>query len=204
MTEPLKYAAKMAAKGLDTTGVTEDHARAMVSRLMSGSAGHYLFVVEGKAAKVITDSEGNQQVVLTLTQVEPVPYEQEETVREFMRALYRSRPDQQGQAVLRGTDDGPTVADAASGLSAQVERDDDGAVTGVWDGSTDGPLPDLPDTAYDADSAPYAESCGFPGCVLNDEHDGDHEVPEVSTVTDDGSGEETGHVVAFSGRKAKG
>lgn len=203
MTEPLKYAAKMAAKGLDTTGVTEDHARAMVSRLMSGSAGHYLFVVEGKAAKVITDSEGNQQVVLTLTQVEPVPYEQEETVREFMRALYRSRPDQQGQAVLRGTDDGPTVADAAAGLSAQVERDETGEVTGVWDGSMDGPLPDLPPESYDADATtlPDQDTCGFPGCTLLEEHDGDHDVPPV---TDDGSGEETGHVVAFSGRKAKG
>lgn len=207
MTDPLKYTAKIAAKGLDTTGVTEDHARSLVvSHLRGGSGNHHsLYIVEGKTKRVITDDEGNQQVVLVLTQVEPVPHEQEDTVREFMRAIYRTRPEVEGQEVLKGTADGPTVADAAQGLAAQVQRDDSGNVTGVWDGSMDGDLPPLPDDAYPDGAEPLEQSCGFPGCTLLEEHDGDHDLEEVHEVTDDGSGEETGHVVQFSGtKKARG
>lgn len=155
MTEQLKYRAKINSKGLDNTGVTEDHARSMASRLGS----HHLFIVEGKAAKLVIDDDGNQQVAIVLTGVEPVPAEQEDTVREFMRALYRTRPEVQGQEVLKGTSDGPSVADAASALSAHVERNEDGEATGIWDGTTDGPLPDLPDDAYpeDAQEIPAAD-----------------------------------------------
>ena len=165
-TEKMKHRARINAKGLDTTGVTEDHARAMASAL----GGHHLFIVEGRATSVVTDEEGNQQVAIVLTQVEPVPAQQEETVREFMRALYRQRPDQIGQETLRGTADGPSVADAAGALSAHVERDSDGEATGIWDGNLDGPL--------EASGELTVEECGFPGCTLEDEHDGDHNVPE--------------------------
>jgi hypothetical protein len=197
MTEQLKYRAKINAKGLDTTGVTEDHARKMAAHLGS----HHLFVVEARAATVLTDEEGNQQVALVLTQVEPVPGAQEDTVREFLRALYRQRPDQQGQAVLRGTDDGLSVADAASALSAQVDRGEDGEVEGVWDGSTDGPLPDLPDSAYPEGAEDLPEPCPHPDCILPEDHDGDHE-PEVAEPAD--GSENGGHVVEFSGAKGKG
>lgn len=192
MTDQLKYRAKINAKGLDTTGVTEDHARKMAAHLGS----HHLFVVEARAATVLTDEEGNQQVALVLTQVEPVPDAQEDTVREFLRALYRQRPDQQGQAVLTGTMDGPSVADAAGALSAQVERGEDGEVEGVWDGSMDGPLPEVPESSYGEDAVPIPEPCPAPDCVLPQDHDGDHE-PEVQDPGEDGPG----HVVQFSGKK---
>lgn len=134
--EKLKYRAKINAKGLDTTGVTEEHARSMAANLGS----HHLFVVEGRAVTVVTDEEGNQQVAVVLTQVELVPRAQEDVVREFIRALYRSRPEQRGQEALTGVLEGPTVTEAAAALSAQVERDEDGEPAGVWDGNPDAPL----------------------------------------------------------------
>lgn len=197
MTDQLKYRAKINAKGLDTTGVTEDHARRMAATLGS----HHLFVVEARAATVLTDEEGNQQVALVLTQVEPVPDAQEDTVREFLRALYRQRPDQQGQAVLTGTDAGPSVSDAAGALASHIEESG-----GVWDGSMDGPL--------DPPPAPEAE-CPAPDCILPEDHDGDHE-PEVqqpaSYADEQERAQQEGptdehpgaHVVAFSGKGKAG
>ena len=160
MTEPLKHTARIKARGLDATGVTEDHARQMASSL----GRHTMLIVEVVHDAVTTDSEGKQQVSLRMTNVEPVPAAQEDTVREFQRALYRSRPDVEGQAILSGTASGPTVADTASALSAAVEKDDHGNVVNLWDGSTDGPL------------TPNDAPCVYPGCTLPDDHDGDHDL----------------------------
>lgn len=162
MAEKRKHTAHINRKGLDATGVTEDHARAMASNL----GGHTMLIVEARHHAVLTDAEGKQAVVLVLTNVEPVPAHLEDRVREFQRALYRQRPDQQGQAVLKGTAEGPSADDAAAGLDAAVERDDEGNVTGVWDGSTDAPLAAVPDPA---------DECAFPGCTLDQGHDGDHD-----------------------------
>lgn len=164
MTDSLKYRAKINAKGLDTTGVTEDHARRMAATLGS----HHVFVVEARAATVLTDEEGNQQVALVLTQVEPVPAKQEDAVREFLRALYRQRPEIAGQDVLKGTSDGPTVEDTASQLAALVERDDNDEPTGIWDGDTSAPLAAVPDAKPD-------DGCPFPGCARVSEHRGKHQ-----------------------------
>lgn len=138
MAENRKYTAHINKKGLDSTGVTEEHASKMASAL----GGHTMLIVEARHVTVTTDAEGKQSVALALTNVEPVPAHLEDRVREFQRALYRQRPDQDGQQVLRGTADGPSVDDAAAGLDAALERDEDGNVVGIWDGNPDGPLTD--------------------------------------------------------------
>lgn len=166
MTESRKHTAHINRKGLDATGVTEDHARAMASHL----GGHTMLIVEARHHAVLTDAEGKQSVVLVLTNVEPVPAHLEDRVRDFQRALYRQRPDQEGQAVLRGTADETSPDDAAAGLDAVVERDAEGNVTGVWDGDMDAPLAAVPDTTDEDD-----DPCAFPGCILPQGHDGDHD-----------------------------
>lgn len=163
MTEARKYTAHINRKGLDATGVTEDHARSMAAKL----GGSTMLIVEAKHLTVTTDAEGNVKLALALTGVEPVPAHLDERVREFQRALYRTRPDQEGQRALSGVADGTSPEDALGDVTATIERDDTGAVTGVWDGNTDGPL-ETPEAAKDG-------TCDYPGCFLPAEHDGDHQ-----------------------------
>lgn len=186
MTEQLQYRAKINAKGLDTTGVTEDHARDMAKRLGS----HHLLIADAEAAKVIIDAEGNQQVILILSMVEPVPAEHEETVREFMRSLYRARPEIQGQEVLKGTTgDGLSVADAAAGIAANTAAEGPAQPDGEWDGNTEGPLPDLPPDSYPDDAVDLPEATT------------DDETPWPG---DAGYVEPVGSVVQFSGKQKQG
>jgi hypothetical protein len=187
MAEHHKHTAHIKRKGLDTTGVTEDHARNMASTLGS----HTLMIVEARHDTVTTDAEGKQSAALVLTQVEPVPDTMEDAVRELMRALYRQRPDVMGQAALSGTADGPSPADALAQATAQIERDPDGSPSGIWDGN-----PDESDPSTD-EADPGAELCDYPGCVLL-EHDGDHDVPAAA----DEAAASDGNVVAFSGSKS--
>lgn len=132
MSDPLDYTARIKAKGLDSTGVTEDHAKRMSNNL----GGHTLLIIEVKHDRLIVNDDGTRQVQLGILTCEPVPAEQEEAVRGFQRALYRQRPDIAGQAVLRGDGEGeePSVEDAAAGLTAATED--------IWDGDTEGPLDD--------------------------------------------------------------
>lgn len=150
MADPKKYTAHINRKGLDTTGVTEDHVRSMVSRLGNST----MLVVEAKHEAFSTDAEGNISLTLVLTNVEPVPAgDLEDRVREFQRALYRQRPEVQGQEVLKGANDGPTMEQAADALNPEV-----------WDGDVDAPL-----------AGPEFAGCDFPGCTLEAEHEGDHD-----------------------------
>lgn len=164
-TEKRKYTAHINRKGLDATGVTEDHVRGMAARLGQST----MLIVEAKHLTATNDAEGNVVLALALQGVEPVPAEHDEMVRRFQRGLYMQRPEQQGQAVLAGTasDQEADVASAAAALDAVVERDESGAVTGVWDGNTDGPLVAVP-SVY----------CPTPGCGQDDGHDGDHDEPD--------------------------
>lgn len=172
MAEKKKFTAHANRKGLDATGVTEDHARRMAATL----GGHTMLVVEARHDAMTTDAEGNVSVALALTSVEPVPEDLEDVVRDFQRALYRRRPEVQGQEVLAGTDGTGLNADqAAQVLDSRIERDDDGRVTGVWDGDTDTPLTAVPDAT---------DGCAYPGCTLDDDHDGDHDVPGAQDDAD--------------------
>lgn len=181
MTDPLNYKARLNARGLDNTGVTQDIAKAMGNAL----GRHTVLIVDVKHARLITDDDGTRQVVLKVDTVEPVPAAHEDTVREFMRALYRTRPEVEGQAVLRGVDgDEMSPADAAAAMTAATEDMGTGATDGEWDGSTDGPL-------TSSDEA----GCPFPGCFQPAEHDGDHADAFGAALPD-----EPENVVKFSGR----
>ena len=154
MADPKKYTAHINRKGLDATGVTEDHVRAMAAKL----GGHTMLVVEARHVATTTDAEGNISLALNLTNVEPVPADLDERVREFQRALYRRRPEVEGQEVLRGAD-----GDAMTAEQAVEQLNPD-----VWDGDTEGPL-----------GGPEFTGCDFPGCQLDAEHDGDHDVKPI-------------------------
>lgn len=167
--DPLDYAARIKAKGLDNTGVTEAHAKHMAKRLN----GHTLLLVEVVHDTLVTHADGRNVVQLAVTSVEPVPAEQEDAVRRLMQALYRRRPEVEGQAVLTGTSgDEQSVEDAAAGVTAAMED--------IWDGDTDAPL-----TGEDV------TLCPLPGCALPEGHDGDHD-----PLTD----EPDDTVVQFSGK----
>lgn len=166
MSDKRKFNAHINRKGLDATGITEDHIRGMGSRLGQST----MLIVEAKHLSVTTDAEGTVVLALALQSVEPVPAEHDEMVRQFQRGLYLSRPEQEGQAVLGGTA-GKNAEDlngAAAALGAAVEKDENGAVTGIWDGDTDGPLTAVPEGPF----------CPAKGCGLPEDHDGDHDPVE--------------------------
>jgi hypothetical protein len=174
MADKRRYNSKLNAKGLEAS-VSEDQAGGMCRH--QGS--RYVFIIEAHAGPKMVEEDGSETVSLIPDLVELVPAEQEERVRTFMRALYLARPEQFGQAAFEGANPGEIpLAAAGDQLDAAVERDDTGKPTGVWDG--------------DPDAAPGTEQCDYPGCILDAEHDGDHDVAEE---------EQGGSVVAFSGTK---
>jgi hypothetical protein len=151
------YLARFRAKGLDSTGVTEEHAKQLYSQLGS----HHLFVVEGRVERRTENGDGSHTVELVLTQVEPSTARfLDDHLRELMRARYRKRALRDG--AIPETMDGPDLQDVVKGSGeAVLERDDTGAADRLWDGDTE---------------APPAGACVFPGCYLPYDHDGDHDV----------------------------
>jgi hypothetical protein len=181
MAEPLDYRAKLNSKGMDGTGVTTAHAKTMSRRL----GGHTLLIVEVEHARLITDADGAHQVQLAVTTCEPVPEHLEETVRRFQRALYMTRPDVQGQAVLSGTADGESPDEAAAGLDAVVQTGEDGEPAGVWDGNPEEPLDGSEERRLAAVPDPPADgedACAFPGCARVEHEDGDHMTADGAVI----------------------
>lgn len=154
---------RIRAKALDTTGMTE----AMLDKDWSGGAGRTrMAVVELRTVEPHGPNlDGKKRIDYVIESIEPVPPAHEDRVREFQRGLFLARPEVEGQAVLSGTagESSDALDAAAAGLDAAVERDDDGKVVGIWDGSTDGPL--------------AGGGCDYPTCDLDAEHDGDHHDP---------------------------
>ena len=154
---------RIRAKALDTTGMTE----AMLEKDWAGGAGRTrMAVVELRSVEPHGPNlDGKKRIDYVIESIEPVPAAHEGRVREFQRGLFLARPEVEGQAVLSGTagESSDALDAAAAGLDAAVERDDDGKVVGIWDGSTDGPL--------------AGGGCDYPTCDLDAEHDGDHHDP---------------------------
>ena len=159
---------RIRAKALDTTGMTE----AMLVKDWSGGAGRTrMAVVELRTVEPHGPNlDGKKRIDYVIESIEPVPPAHEERVREFQRGLFLARPEVEGQAVLSGTagEASDALDAAAADLDAAVERDAEGNVTGVWDGDMDAPLAAVPD-------APDEDPCAFPGCILPQGHDGDHD-----------------------------
>lgn len=185
MADPIDYKARIKAKGTDGTGITREHAK----RMANTQGSHTMLIVDVEHARLIIEEDGSKQIQLSITSAEVVPVEQEETVRSFQRAIYLQRPDVAGQAVLSGTSDGESPEDAAGGLLAAVETDEDGQMTGMWNGDPDAPLGDSgeqPGTSVNVTSGlsavpdqpdgstPVETACPFPECGRQEDHDGPH------------------------------
>lgn len=110
------------------------------------------------------DAEGNRKVDYVISMLEPVPEDQDERVRSYLRTLYRMRPEQQGQAVLTGTagEDEQGVEDALATMTAGLPDEAD--------------LPDEP-VSVEGD-------CPSEGCTLPAYHDGDHRIPDPDAHPD--------------------
>lgn len=101
------YTAQIKAKGLDSTGVTEDIARQLYANL----GRHEMFIVEGRVDARTEGNDGTHKVQLSLTMVEPaVDAQVAEHLRELARTLYQNRALSDGQlAIDHFLDDEPTV-----------------------------------------------------------------------------------------------
>lgn len=102
--------AKIRAKGLQSTGVTEDLARRMYA-----NGGHYLAIVDLKVARTIENlDEGTDAVELVIDAIEPVVDGKldgtlVDHVRNIQAALYRNRKlHEEGEELPLGDQDGPT------------------------------------------------------------------------------------------------
>lgn len=161
---------RIRAKALDTTGITEE----MLAKDWRGGAGNTrMAVVELRTVEPHGPNlDGKRRIDYVIESIEPVPAEHENMVREFQRGLFLSRPEQEGQATLAGTagENADALQSAANGVAAIVERDENGTVTGIWDGDTDAPLTAVPD--------PDVVYCPAKGCGLLEDHDGDHDTPD--------------------------
>jgi hypothetical protein len=97
--------AKIRAKGLDTTGVTEDIANQMYAH----RGKHYMAIVEVKVEETHEKADGTKKVDLILTQVEPAASDDlDEHLRELVRTLYYNRGTGDQPTLGQGTDE-PTV-----------------------------------------------------------------------------------------------
>lgn len=128
------YQAKIRAKGLDATGVTETIASDMYAR----KGGYWMGIVEMQVDETHDKADGKRKVDLVLTQVEPCTDSTlEDHLRELTRTLAYNRKvaDDDGQPTLDGGDDiEPKVADVLKAgarfephpyLSAQLSTDDE-------------------------------------------------------------------------------
>lgn len=185
MSEARDYLGTIASKKLDNTGITEDHLRGLQT-----PGQHRLVLMEVVTDEVANTQGGQKKVKLKAGIVEMVPREQEDTVREFMRAIADSRG---GDATIPGTE-GQNLDQTAKALAAQIDRDEDGKPTGkgIWDGDPDAPLTPPEDEADEPGAV-----CDYPGCTLPEEHDGDHNVEPDQE-------EPTGGTVAQFSSRARG
>lgn len=153
MTEKNEYTAKVRAKGLDNTGVTEDIAKAMFNTL-----GHTtLAIVEFEHKRKIDDDTG-RQVELVMKMVEPSTSPTLDAhLRELTRTMHQNRvlTDEDAQLQIDTMDDlEPTVEGVIAAGQAHVAHTDD----------------ELPDPHEEPESG----LCSYPQCALHEEHTGDH------------------------------
>lgn len=136
--------AKIRAKGLDATGVTEEIAR----RIADAEAGTLMCVVEIDYAEVHKPKGGDRRVDFVIRTVEPAPNQAtEDHLRELTRSFYYERqlisPD--GQLTIETREDlEPTVLDVVAAGKALTAHDFT-------------PVPDDPETGAETDEC---DVCG--------------------------------------------
>lgn len=174
MTDKNDYTAKIRAKGLEGTGVTEDIAK----KMFHSQGKSTLAVVELVHKRKVDDDDTGRQVELVLRLVEPST---DETLNDHLRQLMRTM---QQNRVLK-SDDQQLQIDVADDLEPTVEQVV--AAGKHHEATTDDPLPDdedpveapatgdetAPATGDETTAAEDASTCPYPGCAL-DEHGGPH------------------------------
>jgi hypothetical protein len=112
MTDPSDYTAKIRAKGLDATGVTEQ----LAAEMYRNKGRHYMAICEVKVDETHEKADGNRKVDLVLTLVEPATDSAlEEHLRELTRVGYLNRQQSDGQlAIDQSLGAERTVADVLS------------------------------------------------------------------------------------------
>lgn len=182
---------RVRAKGCEETGITEE----LATKLLKAKMGkRILAVVELQTVERHGPSiDGKQRVDMVLTQIEPALDDRtEDTLRELTRAMSRQRRAVSGELPLDNTDGtAPSLDDVNQQAQAIIERDEDGKVTGIWDGDPESAISEQ--TPWGGD----AQRCPAKDCILPEDHDGDHE-PEVPEQATENDGD--GNVVAFSGK----
>jgi hypothetical protein len=176
MAEQRKFNAHLNRKGLDNH-ITVDQAREMAQH----QGRTYLFIVAARSGPKVVGEDGSEDVALIPDLVELVPAEHEERVRAVQRAFYMARPEQHGQAAFEGPGDGEQSVDSAlDDLGAAVTTDDDawgGDPEEPLDGSEERRLAAVPDRVKGE-----LIGCAFPGCVLTEHPDGDHQTADGSVI----------------------
>lgn len=80
--------AKIRAKGLNATGITED----IVTRLADANGGHLVAVIELKVDEIHNKVDGDRRVDLVITQCEPAPDQNTvDHLRNLQRSFYYER-----------------------------------------------------------------------------------------------------------------
>lgn len=165
----MSYTAKIRSKGLDGTGVDEDVAQSMYSKMGSAT----LAIVELEHVERHDKSNGDHMVHLAIGFCEPITdADLEDTVRRLVRSIYHDRKAASGDALPGVDEDRRTTKEIASGLDAQVGPDPDD-----WDGNPDadssGDEPSLAgegadDEAFDVHTflpgTTDPKSCAVAGC----------------------------------------
>jgi cytoskeletal protein RodZ len=117
--------AKIRGKGLEHTGVTEEHAAHMYNNI----GGHYVGVVDLKVARHSVDDQGNRSVELVIDTIEVAP---NDDTAEHIRRLTRAFHYERGLAVNGGDQlpipgsDEPTVEQVrAAGRAHELDPEAD-------------------------------------------------------------------------------
>lgn len=159
------------AKKLGETGFTEETMKADHRKIGQ----YHLIIAEVRAVEPHgPDVDGNRKVSYIITDLEMVPSDLEDRVREFKRSMYLARPEQQGQAVLTGTagqEQSPedALATMEAGLPETPEEPQEPAQAPGKGKAGKSPAANPFDTSGD--------ECPVADCTLPAFHDGDHNAP---------------------------
>ncbi len=151
--------AKIRAKGLDATGITEE----LAEKMYAHKGKRYMGIVELQVDEIHEKTDGKRRVDLILTLVEPATDARlEDHLRELTRVCYFNRQTDTPLPLSDADGPDPKIEDVIRNGEALVERDEDGDPVGFWDGDAEAlldqaqatlaQLDDSDGPAYDADT----------------------------------------------------
>jgi hypothetical protein len=188
MTTKRDYAASITTKGLDGTGLTEDVARKLYSRRGRKAMAVVELVVDETSDK----RDGTHKVALAIAGLELVldHTDIENHLRDLQQTIYANRQRADGQMAIdeqlggertvedvlsSGRSHRPhpfivvdasvenPICDVCGGIEASAVHSTQQLISDAQDDDSEGPLPDLPDSAYAEDAEPLDDQ--------NDDHD---------------------------------